>query len=89
MAYVCKSGKKLAFCSKEAWNNKVLNISTLCGVLLQIVVLVFEPLRNLLKLSPCSVQDILIIFGIAIIGTLVNAVLTLCKNSIQTNKQPR
>ena len=87
MAYVCKSNRKLAFCSKDAWNNKVLNISTLCGILLQIVVLVFEPLRNLLKLSPCSFQDILIIFGIAITGTIVNAVLTLCKNSIHSNKE--
>lgn len=87
MAYVCKSNTKLAFCSKEAWNNKVLNISTLCGILLQVVVLIFEPLRNLLKLSPCSFQDILIIFGIAIAGTMINAVLTLCKNNIHANKE--
>lgn len=86
MAYVCKSNNKLAFCSKEAWNNKILNISTGLGILLQLFVLFFEPLRNLLKLSPCSIQDVLIIFGIAIVGTIINAIFTLLKNILHSQK---
>lgn len=87
MAYVCKSTRRLAFFSKESWNNKVLNISTVFGILLQVAVLTFAPLRNLLKLSVCTPSDIGMIFLIAIIGVAVNAILTMCKFAITTNKQ--
>ena len=87
MAYVCKSTRRLAFFSKESWNNKVLNISTVFGILLQVIVLTFAPLRNLLKLSVCTPNDIGMIFLIAIIGVAVNAVLTMCKHAIVANKQ--
>ena len=87
MAYVCKSTRRLAFFSKESWNNKVLNISTALGILLQVAVLAFAPLRNLLKLSVCTPNDIGMIFLIAIIGVAVNAVLTMCKHAIVSNKQ--
>ena len=87
MAYVCKSTRRLAFFSKESWNNKVLNISTAFGILLQVAVLTFAPLRNLLKLSICTPNDIGMIFLIAIIGVAVNAVLTMCKHAIVSNKQ--
>lgn len=87
MAYVCKSTRRLAFFSKESWNNKVLNISTVLGILLQVAVLTFAPLRNLLKLSVCTPNDIGMMFLIAIIGVAINAVLTMCKHAIVSNKQ--
>ena len=87
MAYVCKSTRRLAFFSKESWNNKVLNISTVFGILLQLAVLTVAPLRNLLKLSVCTPKDIAIMFAIAVVGVAVNAILTMCKFAITTNKQ--
>lgn len=87
MAYVCKSARNFVFTGKEAWNNKVLNISTICGILLQIVILAFKPLRNLLKLSVCSLEDVVMIFIIAIIGVLINSAITLAKERLVIVKE--
>ncbi|MCR5638638.1 MAG: cation-translocating P-type ATPase, partial [Lachnospiraceae bacterium] len=61
MAYVCKTKGNLAFTTKESWNNPILNICTVVGILLQIAVLAFEPLRKLLKLAEVSLKDVVII----------------------------
>lgn len=80
MAYVCKDGNRLAFTYKECWNNKVLNITVVACCLMQLAVLTITPLRNMLHLAPCSIQDIAVIFAIAIVGTIINAILTVVKN---------
>jgi Ca2+-transporting ATPase len=82
MAYVCKTKAKLAFATKESWNNKALNIITVIGICLQVLVLVVSPLRKLLKLACVGVGDIGVIFMIAIIGVMINAVITLAKERL-------
>ncbi len=82
MAYVCKTKAKLAFATKESWNNKALNIITVIGIGLQVLVLVVSPLRKLLKLACVGVGDIGVIFMIAIIGVMINAVVTLAKERL-------
>ena len=82
MAYVCKVKGSLAFATKESWNNKVLNIVTAVGLLLQIGVLVIAPLRALLKLAKVGIGDIAIIFLIAVIGVMINAAITLAKERL-------
>ena len=89
MAYVCKSTNRLAFFSKESWNNKILNISTIFGILLQIAVLTVAPLRNLLKLSICTPKDIAVMFTVAIIGVAVNAIITMCQKAITSEKHKK
>lgn len=87
MAYVCKTKGSFAFTTKESWNNPILNICTVVGILLQIAVLAFEPLRKLLKLAEVSLKDVVIIFVIAIAGVLVNAALTLAKERLDIKKE--
>lgn len=87
MAYVCKTKGNLAFTTKESWNNPILNICTVVGILLQIAVLAFEPLRKLLKLAEVSLKDVVIIFVIAIVGVLVNAAITLAKERLDIKKE--
>lgn len=87
MAYVCKTKGSFAFTSKESWNNPILNICTVVGILLQIAVLAFEPLRKLLKLAEVSLKDVVIIFVIAIAGVLVNAAITLAKERLDIKKE--
>lgn len=82
MAYVCKDNTRLAFSYKECWNNKLLNITVIACCSLQLIVLTFAPLRNLLHLATCSWIDIATIFAVATIGTLINAGLTVLKNKI-------
>ena len=82
MAYVCKVKGSLTFATKESWNNKVLNIVTAIGILLQIGVLVIAPLRSLLKLAKVEILDIAVIFLIAVIGVMINAVITLAKERL-------
>ena len=82
MAYVCKVKGSLAFVTKESWNNKVLNIVTAVGVLLQIGVLTIAPLRTLLKLAKVGIFDIAIILLIAVIGVMINAAITLAKERL-------
>ncbi|MCR5638286.1 MAG: hypothetical protein K6F97_05545, partial [Lachnospiraceae bacterium] len=72
---------------KESWNNPILNICTVVGILLQIAVLAFEPLRKLLKLAEVSLKDVVIIFVIAIAGVLVNAAITLAKERLDIKKE--
>lgn len=87
MAYVCKTKGSFAFTTKESWNNPILNICTVVGILLQITVLAFEPLRKLLKLAEVSLKDVVIIFVIAIAGVLVNAAITLAKERLDIKKE--
>ena len=87
MAYVCKTKGSFAFATKESWNNKVLNIITIGGIILQIIVLQVAPLRNLLKLAKVGFGDILVIFAVAIIGVLVNAAITLAKERLDIKKE--
>ncbi len=87
MAYVCKTKGSFAFTSKESWNNPILNICTVVGILLQIAVLAFAPLRKLLKLAEVSLRDVVIIFVIAIAGVLVNAAITLAKERLDIKKE--
>ena len=87
MAYVCKTKGSFAFTTKESWNNPILNICTVVGILLQIAVLAFEPLRKLLKLAEVSLKDVVIIFVIAIAGVLVNAAITLAKERLDIKKE--
>jgi Ca2+-transporting ATPase len=76
MAYVCKDRTRIAFTYKECWNNKILNITVVACCLLQLIVLSWAPLSNILHLAPVSIHDIVSIFGVAIGGTIVNAVIT-------------
>lgn len=87
MAYVCKTKGSFAFTTKESWNNPILNICTVVGILLQIAVLAFEPLRKLLKLAEVSLKDVVIIFVIAIAGVLVNAAITLAEERLDIKKE--
>ena len=87
MAYVCKSKTELAFFGKNSWNNKLLNISTVVGLLLQIAVITFPPLTALLGLTTCGVGDIMTIFIIAIIGVMINAAITLAKERLSIKKE--
>ncbi len=82
MAYVCKTTGNLAFFSAESWNNKALNIITAVSILLQFVVLLCPPLRNLLKLSKVSAGDILVIVLVAVIGVMINAAVSLAKERL-------
>ncbi|MCR5837519.1 MAG: cation-translocating P-type ATPase [Lachnospiraceae bacterium] len=86
MAYVCKTTGRLAFFTKESWNNKALNIITVAGILLQIGVLAIAPLSKLLKLAPVSVGDVGVIFFIAVSGVMINAAITLAKERLQIKK---
>ena len=82
MAYVCKVKGSLAFTTKESWNNKVLNVITVVGILLQIGVLIIAPLRSLLKLAKVGILDIAVILLIAVVGVMVNAAVTLAKERL-------
>ncbi len=87
MAYVCKTKGNMAFFTKESWNNKILNVITLVGLLLQIGVLVIPPFRALLKLSAVGLVDIVIIALIAVAGVLVNAAITLAKERLDIKRE--
>ena len=87
MAYVCKTKGSMAFVTKESWNNRALNIITICGILLQILVLVIPPVRSLLKLSAVSFGDIAVILLIAVVGVLINAAITLAKERLDIKKE--
>ena len=87
MAYVCKTKGNMAFFTKESWNNKILNVITLVGLLLQIGVLVIPPFRALLKLSAVGLMDIAIIALIAVAGVLVNAAITLAKERLDIKRE--
>ncbi|MBP5282983.1 MAG: cation-translocating P-type ATPase, partial [Lachnospiraceae bacterium] len=87
MAYVCKTKGCLAFVTKDSWNNKVLNIITVIGILLQIGVLVIAPLRSLLKLAKVGIVDILIILIIAVVGVWINAAITLAKERLDIRRE--
>ncbi len=80
MAYVCKTPGKMAFLSKESWNNKMLNVITACSIALQMFVLVFPPLRSLLKIAKVSAGDIGIIILLAVSGVIINAIVSLLKD---------
>ena len=86
MAYVCKTKGSLAFFTKESWNNKVLNIITVIGILLQVGVLLIAPLRTLLKLAKVSLVDIGIILTLAVLGVMVNAAITLAKERLDIKR---
>ncbi len=79
MAYVCKTPGKLAFFSKESWNNRALNLTCLIGILLQLFVLVCPPMRALLKLANVTAGDIGIILLTAVCGVMINALLSLVR----------
>ncbi len=87
MAYVCKVKGSLAFATKESWNNKVLNVITLVGILLQIGILVIPPVRSLLKLAAVGVGDIVVIMFLAVAGVMVNAAITLAKERLDIKKE--
>ena len=87
MAYVCKTKGSLAFATKESWNNKVLNIITLAGIVLQLSVLLIAPLRSLLKLAEVGIGDVLIILLLAVAGVMVNAAITLAKERLDIKKE--
>ena len=87
MAYVCKTRGSLAFCTRESWNNMALNIITVIGILLQIGVLAFAPLRSILKLAPVSFTDIAVILVIAVSGVLINAAITLAKERLDIRRE--
>ena len=87
MAYVCKTKGSLAFVTKESWNNKALNLITLVGIVLQIVVLFIAPLRALLKLAKVSLIDVGVILLIAVGGVFVNAAITLAKERLDIKKE--
>ena len=87
MAYVCKTKGNMAFFTKESWNNMALNIITVCGIALQVAVLLIAPLRKLLKISAVTGKDIGIIFMIAILGVLVNAAVNLAKERLDIRKE--
>ncbi len=87
MAYVCKTRGSMAFVTKESWNNRALNTITICGILLQILVLVIPPVRSLLKLSAVSFGDIAVILLIAVVGVLINAAITLAKERLDIKKE--
>ena len=86
MAYVCKTTGNLAFFSKESWNNKALNIITVCGIALQFLALLFPPLRTLLKLAPVGMGDIAAILILAVCGVLVNAAISLAKERMDIKR---
>ncbi|MCR4586699.1 MAG: cation-translocating P-type ATPase [Lachnospiraceae bacterium] len=87
MAYVCKTKGSLAFATKESWNNKVLNIITVAGLVLQFAVLLIAPLRSLLKLAPVGAGDIAVILLIALGGVLINAAITLAKERLDIKRE--
>ena len=87
MAYVCKTKGSLAFFTKESWNNKVLNVITLIGILLQICVLLIAPLRTLLKLAEVSLMEIGVILLLAVAGVMVNAAITLAKERLDIKRE--
>ena len=86
MAYVCKTTGNLAFFSRESWNNKALNIITVCGIVLQFLALLCPPLRTLLKLSPVGAGDIAAILILAVLGVLVNAAISLAKERMDIKR---
>ena len=87
MAYVCKTKGCLAFATKESWNNKVLNIITATGILLQLGALVISPVRSLLKLAAVGIGDIAVILLIAVAGVMVNAAITLAKERLDIKRE--
>ena len=87
MAYVCKTRGDLAFVTKQSWNNKALNIITIVGILLQVAVLFITPMRNMLKLSAVTLEDLVLIFAIAIIGVMINAAITLAKERLDIKRE--
>ena len=87
MAYVCKVKGNMAFVTKESWNNKILNIITLGGILLQILVLVVPPLRSLLKLAKVGIVDIGVILLISFVGVMINAAITLAKERLDIKRE--
>ena len=87
MAYVCKTKGSLAFATRESWNNRILNIITAVGLLLQIGVLVIPPMRSLLKLAQVGVGDIAVILLIAVAGVMVNAAITLAKERLDIKRE--
>lgn len=70
MTYACKAMNKSIF-NKETLNNKILNLSVIGGILLQILIVSFAPLRNLLGLASLGVIDWVYIFVLSIIPTLL------------------
>ena len=86
MAYVCKTKGSFAFFTKESWNNRVLNVITVIGILLQIGVLLIAPLRMLLKLAKVSLIDVGIILLLAVMGVMVNAAITLAKERLDIKR---
>ncbi len=86
MAYVCKTSGNMAFFCKESWNNKALNIITAVGIVLQFAVLLFPPLRVLLKTAAVSFADIAVILIIAVAGVLVNAAVSLAKERLDIRR---
>ena len=79
MVYVCKNLKMRRLFSKEMFNNKFLNISVLAGFLLQIIVVLLPPIRSLLHLSAVGIKDFAIMFVIALVGMLINFLLSVWK----------
>lgn len=86
MAYVCKTRGRFAFATKESWNNKILNVTTIGGLLLQLLALLCAPLRSLLKLAPVSLGDVLLILLLAAVGVLINAAVSLAKERLDIRK---
>lgn len=82
MAYVCKTSSAFAFFTPASWNNRVLNITTAVGLLLQLAALAVPPVRSLLKLSVVTAGDVAVMLLLAVIGVLINAAVTLAKERL-------
>jgi Ca2+-transporting ATPase len=71
-AISCRSEKKSIFDRGQITPNKHLNMAIGGSLALQIMTMVFPPLRNVLGLTPLNLEDIIIIVGSSIIPLLVN-----------------
>ena len=86
MAYVCKTKGQMAFVTRQSWNNRILNVITIGGLILQCAAMLFPPLRNVLKNAAVSGTDVAVIFTVAIIGVLVNASVNLAKERLDIRR---
>jgi Ca2+-transporting ATPase len=73
-AISCRSEKKNIFDRKKIPPNKHLNMAIGGSLALQILTMVFPPLRNVLGLTPLNLEDTVIIAGSSILPLLVNEV---------------
>lgn len=73
MTYVCKNYK---ITTKEFWNNNIINFSVFGGIIIQMVVLITPITREILKLSVCSLKDILFMLLVSFLGVSINYLLS-------------